>query len=74
MHGKSRKIISLKGDTNPYYVNGAHSIAFAARSKLKRLLDEWQDKGFIEPIRETFVLAALSSTVLDNTERTICKE
>lgn len=37
-------VISLKNDTQPYYVNGARSIAIADRPKVKKQQDEFQRK------------------------------
>lgn len=45
-------VISLKDDAEPYYVNGAHPIAFNNCPKVKRLLEELQEKGIIKPVTE----------------------
>lgn len=45
-------VISLKDDAEPYYVNGAHPIAFNNCPKVKRLLEELQENGIIKPVTE----------------------
>jgi hypothetical protein len=52
-------VISLKNDAQPYYVNGARSIAIADRPKVKKQQDEFQEKGIIEPVTEPSKWAVL---------------
>lgn len=51
-------IIELKDNAEPYYVNRSRPIPFADRPAVKRLLDEYEEKGIIVPLTEASDWAA----------------